>query len=179
MCESTVVTISVDAPEGADVLTLMRQEIAEVERAVGLRAIDVDLDLVDEGEIANRLEKSRQVINLYAKGERGCGDFPAPFALPGGRRLWTWASIARWVRHNKQDWDDDSELDHLSREQQRALSAWLIQRALTARPPGYDFVPTRVGLTCTQTLGTGVTRVPVDDFYTAFTGRRHEASTGR
>lgn len=133
ICESTVITLGVEVPEGTDVLTAIRGEIAQLERTVGLRVVDVDLDLVDEGEIAARLERSRQVINLYAKGQRGCGDFPPPYALPGGRRLWSWAAIARWVRHHKQDWDDGSEPDHLSREQQRELSAWLTQRTLTAR----------------------------------------------
>lgn len=130
ICESTVVTLGVEASEGMDVLTPIRAEIARLEHTVGLQVVDVDLDLVDEGEIAARLKKSRQVINLYAKGDRGCGDFPPPYALPGGRRLWTWAAIARWVRHHKQDWDDDSEPHHLSREQQRELSAWLTQRTL-------------------------------------------------
>ncbi|HEU5271303.1 MAG TPA: hypothetical protein VFU36_15360 [Jatrophihabitans sp.] len=136
ICESTVVTLGVAAPEGADAVAAIRAEIAKLERAVGLRVIDVDLDLVDEGEVAERLGKTRQIINLYAKGERGCGDFPPPFALPGGRRLWTWAAVARWVRHHKQDWDDESEPDQLSREEQRELAAWLTQRTLAARPAG-------------------------------------------
>ena len=128
ICGSTVVTVGVEVSVGAEVLPVIRAETARLEHVVGLRAIDLDLDLVDEGEIAQRLEKSRQIINLYAKGARGGGDFPSPYALPGGRRVWTWASVAGWVRHHKQDWDLASEPSQLSREEQRELAAWLTRR---------------------------------------------------
>jgi predicted DNA-binding transcriptional regulator AlpA len=136
ICESTVVTLGVEVPAGADVLHELRHEIAQVESIVGLRAIEIDLDLVDEGEIAQRLSKSRQAINMLVKGERGRGDFPPPYALPGGRRIWTWAEIARWVRQHKQQWDDAAEPNHLIPEQQRELSAWLTLRTTATQPAG-------------------------------------------
>src|SRR4051794_33503828 len=98
VCESTVLALGIEVPESTDTLMAIRGETSRLERVVGLRVVDVDLDLVDEGEVAERLGRSRQAINMLAKGERGSGDFPTPFGLPGGRRVWTWAAIARWVR---------------------------------------------------------------------------------
>lgn len=128
VCEYTVVALGVEVPDGVDPLPVIRAETTRLEKVVGLRAVDVDLDLVDEGEIAERFDKTRQSINLLAKGERG-RDFPSPYALPGGRRVWTWAAVARWVRQHRQEWDDEAEPDHLSRDQQRELAAWLTERA--------------------------------------------------
>lgn len=127
VCGSTIVSLGVDVPEGMNPLTAIRAETLRLEKLVQLRAVDVDLDFVDEGEIAERLNKSRQIINLHAKGERG-HDFPPPYGLPGGRRIWTWASIARWVRLYKPDWDTGDEPNYLSREQERELAAWLTTR---------------------------------------------------
>jgi hypothetical protein len=151
VCEYTVVALGVEVPNGEDPLTAIRTETARLEDVVGLRAVDVDLDLVDEGEIAERLRKSRQLINLFAKGERGC-DFPSPYALPGGRRVWTWAAVARWVRQYKQEWDSDAEPDHLSRDQQRELSAWLTARtkAAAAAAASFDVVFAKHGAAYTH-----------------------------
>lgn len=131
VCDYTVVALGVEVPDGTDPVTAIRAETDHLESIVGLRAIDVDLDLVDEGEIAERLHKSRQIINLLARGDRG-RDFPSPYALPGGRRVWTWAAVARWVRQHKQEWDSDAEPGHLSRDQQRGLAAWLTERTQAA-----------------------------------------------
>ena len=136
ICESTVVTLGVEVADGKNALAELRQEISRMESVVGLRTIELDLDFVDEGEIAQRLAKSRQAINMLVKGERGRGDFPPPYALPGGRRIWTWAAVARWVRNHKQEWDDAAEPNHLAREQQRELSAWLTQHTTAAQPAG-------------------------------------------
>jgi predicted DNA-binding transcriptional regulator AlpA len=134
VCECTVVVLGIEVAEGVDPLTAIRLETDRLERVVGLRVVDVDLDLVDEGEVAQRLHKSRQAINMLVKGERGHGDFPTPFGMPGGRRVWTWAAIARWVRQHKPDWDDTTEPDHLSRVQQRELAAWLTKRSQPSQP---------------------------------------------
>ena len=174
ICECTVVTLGVEVPADANAVDVIRVETARLESVVGLRAVDVDLDLVDEGEIAERLAKTRQVINLYAKGERGCGDFPLPYALPGGRRVWTWAAVARWARSYKQDWDDASEPDHLSREQQRELSAWLTRRMVTAQSAGHDRLLTHLQLAHTQPALLGLWNVHLGHW--TLSGREEHAT---
>lgn len=161
VCGSTVLALGVEVSDGIDPLAAIRTETLRLEEMVQLRACDVDLDLVDEGEIADRLNKSRQLINLYAKGERG-QDFPPPYALPGGRRVWTWASIARWVRLYKQAWDSDDEPDHLSREQQQELAAWLTQRSkVLAASARFDILLSNKFLACTVPGGAYIKHMPL------------------
>ncbi len=151
VCEATVVTISVEASGPNDALRAVTSEVLRIEQVVQLKAVDVDLDLVDEGEIALRLAKSKQIVNLLARGERG-QQLPPPYALPGGRRLWTWASIVRWLSSNRPDWLDKDEPDQLTREQQRQLSAWLTERKVSFLGTSSFLTSSVVTLGCTVPL---------------------------
>lgn len=121
-----LLTIVVRVPGRGDSLAAAKVVVRDLERHVsGLRVVDLDLDLVDVGEIADRTGKTRQAINLLATGKRG-QRFPDPYALPGGHRVWTWASVNRWLAEHRPDWADP--IAHLTRAEQRRLAAWLATR---------------------------------------------------
>ena len=57
----------------------------------------VDDDLVSVAEIAERLGRTRQSVNMHITGDRGPTLFPAPaFAHAGRNKLWRWADGARY-----------------------------------------------------------------------------------
>ena len=57
----------------------------------------VDDDLVSVAEIAERLGRTRQSVNMHITGDRGPTLFPAPaFAHAGRNKLWRWADVARY-----------------------------------------------------------------------------------
>ena len=64
--------------------------------AIGLRVRKIDRDLVDTGEVALRLSRSRQAVNYWADGKRRT-NFPPPLGSPGGKRIWAWSQIFEWV----------------------------------------------------------------------------------
>ncbi len=58
-------------------------------------------NLVTESEIAKRLNKNRQIISLWIKGERRKA-FPHPvMRLSEKSPLWNWNEIVIWVYNNK------------------------------------------------------------------------------
>lgn len=127
---SGLVTITMRVPRDGDLLVTAKAAVRELERVVaGVWVVDLDLDLTDVGEIAERTGKTRQAVNLLATGQRGRG-FPDPYALPGGHRIWTWASINRWLAEHRPAWADPT--DHLTRDQQRHFAAWLATRTASS-----------------------------------------------
>ena len=61
-------------------------------------------DYVSYSEIASRAGVSREAVRLWATGQRGPQDFPAPIGFVGfgDRRspLWTWSVVAEWLAEN-------------------------------------------------------------------------------
>lgn len=58
-------------------------------------------DLVNQSEIARRIERSRQLVNQYIRGARGPGGFPAPACnITEGALLWNWYEVALWLWEN-------------------------------------------------------------------------------
>lgn len=74
--------------------------IVNVEQAgIGARVlrVEADDDWLTASEIATRVGRSRQSIALLARGERGCGDFPAPVARRrSSSPLWIWSEVEAW-----------------------------------------------------------------------------------
>jgi predicted DNA-binding transcriptional regulator AlpA len=123
ICGVTTITLTAAADE--DRLATARCAISRLEGCTGARAVDLDLDLVDAGEIAERTGLSRQAVNLLATGKRG-QRFPVPYALPGGHRVWTWAAVNVWLAEYRAQLADP--VQHLTRTEQRQLAAWLASR---------------------------------------------------
>lgn len=77
--------------------------IHDIRRAnIGAEVLRVDeCNLVTASEIARRIQRSRQLIYQYIKGERGPGAFPAPeFYLAEGAPLWAWCEVSYWFAQN-------------------------------------------------------------------------------
>ena len=75
----------------------MLAAIADVEAVEGLAALHVDPDdLVWASEIAERLGRTRQSVDLLIKGQRGPGGFPAPASHTTRNPLWRWSEVEAW-----------------------------------------------------------------------------------
>ncbi|HMR94329.1 MAG TPA: hypothetical protein PKE05_02225 [Microthrixaceae bacterium] len=62
-------------------------------------------DLVNITDIADRVGVSREAVRNWASGRRRTGVFPLPLDTPGGQKVWEWAAVHAWLRHNLQLWD--------------------------------------------------------------------------
>ncbi|MCC6424433.1 MAG: hypothetical protein IT447_13230 [Phycisphaerales bacterium] len=69
---------------------------------IGAVVLRVDeCNLVTASEIARRIERTRQQVYQYIKGDRGPGGFPAPeFYLAEGAPLWAWCEVSYWFARN-------------------------------------------------------------------------------
>jgi len=72
------------------------------EADIGATVLRVDTcNLVTPAEIARRLSRSRQAVDMYMKGVRGKGGFPAPACnLSETRPLYYWCEVAYWAYQN-------------------------------------------------------------------------------
>ncbi len=75
--------------------------IADVSSVEGVEVERVEPDdIVTISEIAERLGRSRESIRLLVSGQRGDGDFPAPFSHSRDRnKLWHWFEVAEWAEN--------------------------------------------------------------------------------
>ena len=90
--------------------------------------LSLDQDLVAATDIANRIERSREVVRLWSMGERGPGGFPTPLGtVNGGRRVWDWASVNEWLCSNTDAGRDETGL---SRFQYAVIDAEVRESAL-------------------------------------------------
>ncbi len=66
---------------------------------IGASVLRVDYcDLVTQAEIARRIDRTRQLVNLYISGARGPGSFPPPVCnIVDGQPLWFWCEVAQWL----------------------------------------------------------------------------------
>jgi predicted DNA-binding transcriptional regulator AlpA len=71
--------------------------IAQVESVPGIEVLNVEPDeLVWASEIAERMGRSRQSIDMLIKGQRGPGDFPSPASHATRNPLWRWLEVESW-----------------------------------------------------------------------------------
>ncbi len=84
--------------EAASLTAAIDATIREVERVSGVRVVHVDGDLVTASEIAERIGKTRQAVQLMAAGQRGPGRFPTPVVGASSQtRLWRWVDVLTWL----------------------------------------------------------------------------------
>jgi hypothetical protein len=89
--------VQINVSTDASAHDALRQIVDDVERALPVRVLEVDTDLVDIPEIAERIGRTRQSVQQLVTGARGPGGFPAPMGTPGGIRIWDWESVAMWL----------------------------------------------------------------------------------
>ncbi len=83
--------------EADSLLDAVLTAIADVESVEGLRVLHIDPDdLVWASEIADRVGRTRQSVDLLVKGERGPGGFPAPASHATRNPLWRWSEVEAW-----------------------------------------------------------------------------------
>lgn len=101
-----------------------------LERQLDLEVREMDLDLVDIPEIAERVGRSRQSVQQLVRHERGPGNFPVPLGAPGGKRIWDWGCVADWFRASLKELCDEEQ--SLPRAELAQLDAWLAVRHIAA-----------------------------------------------
>jgi hypothetical protein len=94
--------IIVDFAREADSVSAAIASALECVKAAGATVDRVEPDpLVSLSDIASRTGMTRAAMTQYSKGQRG-RNFPAPVArVTSDSPLWDWASVARWLYHNK------------------------------------------------------------------------------
>ena len=72
--------------------------LATVVEKLGAVIDDIDDDLVDLSEVAERVGRSRETVRLWSLGRRGSGEFPLPSGLlPGSVKVWEWDAVNTWL----------------------------------------------------------------------------------
>jgi predicted DNA-binding transcriptional regulator AlpA len=83
--------------DASTVLEAVLSAISAVESVAGAEVLHVDPDeLVWASEIAHRLGRSRQSIDMLIKGQRGPGGFPPPASHAARNPLWRWSEVELW-----------------------------------------------------------------------------------
>jgi hypothetical protein len=106
--------------------------------SAGIEVARIDLgDVVTAGEIARRINRSRECVRLYASGARGPAGFPEPTGRANARSpLYRWAEVAAWLA--KHGLSDESATDFREVE--------LINATLSVRRLGKVFPETKRSL---------------------------------
>lgn len=109
--DTTVIEVDREAVE------FVRALVAAIEQveSVGLEVERVEPDdYVYATEIAERMGRTRQSVDMLIRGERGSGDFPRPVSHAGERNpLWRWSEVAAWFADYEKRTIDDRWLIHL------------------------------------------------------------------
>ena len=105
---------------GATCLDAAR-EAARRLSALGPRVQRLDLDLVNQAEIADRVGMSRAAVNKWVHCQDPGQSFPAPHtAAPA--LLWAWGDVNEWLRRHKTACCDDARTPNAA--EVTAFNAW-------------------------------------------------------
>ena len=121
--------IAGDEGDPIDVAVRLAAAVAEVTNV----SVEVDEDLVDLTEIANRIGRSRESVRLWSLGRRGPGGFPTPLGiLPGSVKVWDWGSVHAWVRRAVPGLVGNDR--HLTRHEMAEVMVRLADSRIAQRP---------------------------------------------
>lgn len=83
--------------EASSFLEAVVSAISDVESVEGMEVLHVEPDvLVWASEIAERMGRSRQSVDMLIKGQRGPGGFPSPTYHSTRNPLWQWSEVEAW-----------------------------------------------------------------------------------
>jgi hypothetical protein len=99
-CGRPVLTFSRKAASAMDAIVTAIEDVRK--SGIGADVLRVDnCNLVTLSEIARRIDRQRQVVHQYMRGQRGPGGFPAPMCELGPSHwLWRWCDVAYWLWEN-------------------------------------------------------------------------------
>ncbi len=70
-----------------------------------------ECNLVTQSEIARKIDRTRQLVYQYIRGDRGPGGFPPPVCdIVDGTPLYYWCEVASWL------WDNDMITENVHRD---------------------------------------------------------------
>ncbi len=85
-------------------------QVESIDKNITVVRIEPD-DLVHVGEIARRINKSREFVHLLIEGKKVGSDFPAAISeISPQSLLWSWYKVAQWLRQNKMIDDESVEI---------------------------------------------------------------------
>ena len=81
-------------------------------RSTAILRVD-ECNLVTQAEIARKIDRSRQLVHQYIRGDRGPGRFPPPVCdIVDGTPLYYWCEVAYWL------WENNMITENVLREAQ-------------------------------------------------------------
>lgn len=106
------VTFSRSAPSMKDAILEAISDFTSSNVSGSILRVD-ECNLVTQSEIARRIDRSRQLIHQYIRGERGPGGFPPPVCdIVDGTPLYYWCEVAYWL------WENDMITESVLRDAQ-------------------------------------------------------------
>jgi predicted DNA-binding transcriptional regulator AlpA len=110
--------------EASTLIDAVASALADIEAVDGYRVLHVTPDdLVWASEIAERIGRTRQSIDLLIKGQRGPNNFPAPVSHATRNPLWRWSEVEDWFAVYEGREPTDSERSAVLEAVNGALSA--------------------------------------------------------
>lgn len=89
----TYADAEIEAPSPVDAVLRFHADL----RSINASIRRIDLDLVTITDIAERINKTRETVRLWATGARRQG-FPNHFGQAGESLVWAWADVHSWLR---------------------------------------------------------------------------------
>ncbi len=113
--------------------------LADSLRDRGVRINRMDLDLVNQSEIAVRCGLSRQAVSNWINTHHHLSPFPLPHTMAGGP-LWAWSRVNEWLHCTGKNSADDS--DSATPEQVDAFNtAWRQRSKVEIQRVAYQDIP--------------------------------------
>jgi len=84
--------------EDATALNALVRKITDAHPSIRIQSVEPS-NMVTSAEIARRLNRSRQSVQLWISGARGSGNFPVPVAgMTSKTLIWNWIEVLNWIK---------------------------------------------------------------------------------